>query len=173
MRFLRSHAELFGIDPDRMAVWGESCGGQLAALMAVREGIPALEDAREWTDVSDEIQAAVAWYGGFNIPKFTGMLKDPRFAIIYGGTFEEKRELVITASPITYAAKRLCPILSMCSDTDVRVPYAQSVEFCQAAASHGNDARHVTVPGQGHGYFEGESYDRTVYAFLDEHLMRS
>ena len=173
VRFLRSHAGLFGIDPDRMAVWGESCGGQLAALMAVKEGIPALEDAREWTDVSDEIQAAVAWYGGFNIPKFTGMLKDPRFAIIYGGTFEEKRELVTIASPITYAAKRLCPILSMCSDTDVRVPYAQSVEFCQAAASHGNDARHVTVPGQGHGYFEGESYDRTVYAFLDEHLMRS
>ena len=42
VRFLRTHAKQFGIEPDRIAVWGESCGGQLAALMAVKEGIPAL-----------------------------------------------------------------------------------------------------------------------------------
>ena len=75
VRFLRSHASAFGIDPERIAVWGESCGGQLAALMAVEGGIPALDETSEWADTSSDIQGAVAWYGGFNIEKFTGMLR--------------------------------------------------------------------------------------------------
>lgn len=170
VRFLRSHASAFGIDPERIAVWGESCGGQLAALMAVEGGIPALDETSEWADTSSDIQGAVAWYGGFNIEKFTGMLRDPRFAVMYGGTWEEKRELVRAASPIQYASAKLCPILSMCSDSDVRVPYTQSVEFCQAASGFGNDARHVTVPNQGHGYFEGDEYYQMIYDFLDKHM---
>ena len=40
----------------------------------------------------------------------------------------------------------------------------------QAAASHSNDARHVTVLGQGRGYFEGKGHYRMLYDFLDEHL---
>ena len=40
----------------------------------------------------------------------------------------------------------------------------------QAAASHSNDARHVTVLGQGRGYFEGEEHYRLLFDFLDEHL---
>lgn len=85
-------------------------------------------------------------------------------------TWEEKRELVRAASPIQYASAKLCPILSMCSDSDVRVPYTQSVEFCQAASGFGNDARHVTVPNQGHGYFEGDEYYQMIYDFLDKHM---
>lgn len=40
----------------------------------------------------------------------------------------------------------------------------------QAAASHSNDVRHVTVLGQGRGYFEGEEHYRLLFDFLDEHL---
>ena len=36
VRFLRANASRFGIDPDRIGVWGESCGGQLAGLMSVK-----------------------------------------------------------------------------------------------------------------------------------------
>ena len=40
----------------------------------------------------------------------------------------------------------------------------------QAATSHSNDARHVTVLGQGRGYFEGKGHYRMLYDFLDKHL---
>ena len=93
IRFLRSHAEQFHIDPERIGVWGESCGGQVAALMAVEEGIPGFEDVGDWKGVSSGIQAAVAWYGGFDILKFTKLLNDERFLTIYGGTPEEKHDL--------------------------------------------------------------------------------
>lgn len=172
VRFLRSHADAFGINPDAIGVWGESCGGQLAAEMAVQKGIPEFEDVGGWKGVSSKIQAAVCWYGGFNILAFTQMLEDPRFLVMYGGNWKEKKDLVMKASPITYVAEKLCPILSMCSDTDVRVPYEQSVEFCKMATENGNDATHITVPHQGHGYFEGETYYETLYAFFDKHLKK-
>jgi acetyl esterase/lipase len=30
IRYLRAHADDYGIDPDKVAVWGESAGGYLA-----------------------------------------------------------------------------------------------------------------------------------------------
>ena len=172
VRFLRANAARFGIDPDRIGVWGESCGGQLAGLMAVQGGIEGFE-GEGWTEVSSDIQAAVSWYGGFDIPAFTGMHKDPRFRIIYGGSFEEKRELVTKASPIQYVKRKMCPILCMCSDTDGRVPDSQSRVFCDRATAEGNDARFLCVPNQGHGYFEGDEYYEKVYDFFDEALGRT
>ncbi len=170
VRFLRANCSRFGIDPDRIAVWGESCGGQLAGLMAVEEGIEGFEGESGWPGVSSRIAAAVSWYGGFDITTFTSMQQDPRFLIIYGGSYEEKRDLVVKASPITYAHKKLCPILAMCSNTDNRVPDEQSLRFCEAARAHGNDASFIMVPNQGHGYFEGDAYYEQVYAFFDKHL---
>ncbi len=34
MRFIRGHATEYGIDPDRIGVWGSSAGGHLAAVLA-------------------------------------------------------------------------------------------------------------------------------------------
>lgn len=170
VRYLKAHAAEMQVNPDKIAVWGESCGGQLAGLMAVIEGIDGFEGDGGYPEYSSSIAAAVSWYGGFNISKFTQMQKDPRFITIYGGTFEEKRDLVVKASPITYADRKLCPFLAMCSNTDNRVPDSQSLEFCEAARAHGNIADFIMVPGQGHGYFEGEEYYEQVYAFFDKYL---
>ena len=35
---------------------------------------------------------------------------------------------------------------------------------------YGNFAKYVVVKNQGHGYFEGEEYDQTLYDFFAEHL---
>lgn len=170
VRFLRSHAAQLNIDPDHIGAWGESCGGQLAALMTVQEGIPGFEDVGGWEGVSSTIQAAVAWYGGFDILRFEHMLQDERFLTMYGGTPEEKHDLVVKASPITYAHKKLSPILVMCSNTDQRVPDQQSKDYCDEVVRHGNEATCVIVPDQGHGYFEGEEYYQQIYCFFDKNL---
>lgn len=170
VRFLRANCDKFGIDGEKIGVWGESCGGQVSGLMAVQEGIEGFEGNGGWNNVSSKIAAAVSWYGGFDIMSFKPMQQDPRFIIMYGGTVEEKRDLVIKASPITYVGKKLCPILAMCSNTDHRVPDTQSLNFCQKARENGNDANFLMVPNQGHGYFEGEEYYEQVYQFFDKHL---
>jgi acetyl esterase/lipase len=170
VRFLRANAGRFGLDADHIGVWGESCGGQLAGLMAVEEGNPQFEGDGGWAGTSSSIQAAVSWYGGFDILAFEQMLKDPRFLVMYGGSADEKRELVRDASPITYVDKKLAPFLAMCSDSDPRVPSAQGVEFCRRARAAGNDATDIIVPNQGHGYFQGDEFYEVVFAFFDKHL---
>jgi acetyl esterase/lipase len=44
VRWLRAHAQELGIDPDRLAVYGTSAGGHLAALLATEAGAAAPDD---------------------------------------------------------------------------------------------------------------------------------
>ena len=100
VRYLRKNADKFGIDPERIGIWGESCGGQIAGLMSVSEGIPDFEDKGGCEGVSSEIQAAVSWYGALDALEFHNirMAVDPdyppRFAVIYGGSPEKMKDVL-------------------------------------------------------------------------------
>lgn len=176
VRYLRKNADKFGIDPERIGIWGESCGGQIAGLMSVSEGIPDFEDKGGCEGVSSEIQAAVSWYGALDALEFHNirMAVDPdyppRFAVIYGGSPEKMKDVLNKTNPMTYINKKHCPLLAMSSDTDDRISYTVNTEFCEQAEKYGNFAKYVVVKNQGHGYFEGEEYDQTLYNFFAEHL---
>ena len=176
VRYLRKNADKFGIDPERIGIWGESCGGQIAGLMSVSEGIPDFEDKGGCEGVSSEIQAAVSWYGALDALEFHNirMAVDPdyppRFAVIYGGSPEKMKDVLNKTNPMTYINKKHCPLLAMSSDTDYRISYTVNIEFCEQAEKYGNFAKYVVVKNQGHGYFEGEEYDQTLYDFFAEHL---
>ncbi len=86
IRWLRAHAEKYGIDKDKALVWGGSAGGHLAALTGVSCGVKALEPSpAELQDLeydvavpapaslrtaeseqSDCVQGVVTWYGVFD-----------------------------------------------------------------------------------------------------------
>src|SRR5438034_8257519 len=40
VRWMRAHAQRLGVDPARIGIAGQSSGGQLALLVAVRPGVP-------------------------------------------------------------------------------------------------------------------------------------
>ena len=178
VRFLRANAEKLSVDPHRIGVWGESCGGQLAGLMSVTGGIPDFEDKGGWEGVSSAVQAAVSWYGALDVMEFHNdrMAVDDvypkRFEIMYGGKPEDKLELLKSANPLTYVDQETCPLLAMCSDGDIRVSYTVNLAFCERVKARGGVAEFVKVPNQGHGYFEGEEFDRIVFDFLDRYLMQ-
>ena len=67
LRFLKSNAAKYGIDPSRSGVWGGSAGGHLAALTALTCGVSYLDPAGLKADPGSEcVQAAVTWYGVFD-----------------------------------------------------------------------------------------------------------
>ena len=144
--------------------------------MSVSEGIPDFEDKGGCEGVSSEIQAAVSWYGALDALEFHNirMAVDPdyppRFAVIYGGSPEKMKDVLNKTNPMTYINKKHCPLLAMSSDTDDRISYTVNIEFCEQAEKYGNFAKYVVVKNQGHGYFEGEEYDQTLYDFFAEHL---
>ncbi len=81
IKFMRVHADAYGIDPARFMTWGVSAGGLLSAIANVTCGIAELQppaqivkknsdsnpDEIASSKVSDCVQGAVAWYGVFDM----------------------------------------------------------------------------------------------------------
>lgn len=61
IRYIRAHAEEFHINPDRIAVMGESAGGYLSVLAGIT-GPERIYDKGTYQEYSSEVQAVVAWY---------------------------------------------------------------------------------------------------------------
>ena len=59
IRWLRAHAGAYNIDTTRVAVWGFSAGGQLAALVGTTNGDAALEGRACYPTHSSAVQAIV------------------------------------------------------------------------------------------------------------------
>ncbi len=77
VNWLRNHAQLFGIDPRRIAIAGGSAGGQIASLVGVRSGLvqaivnidglsdfTSAEARKHEDDPAKNPTAAGAWFGG-------------------------------------------------------------------------------------------------------------
>ncbi|PJI07509.1 MULTISPECIES: alpha/beta hydrolase [Clostridium] len=64
IRYLRANAKKYGIDPNRIAVCGESAGGHLAALLATSGGVKELEgDVGGNLNFSSKVIACVDFFG--------------------------------------------------------------------------------------------------------------
>jgi acetyl esterase/lipase len=65
VRFLRANAGTYNLDSQKFAVWGNSAGGYIAAMLGVTGDQPTIFDDRMLgnADVSSAVQAVVVWYG--------------------------------------------------------------------------------------------------------------
>jgi acetyl esterase/lipase len=64
IRFIRANAGQYNINPDKLAVWGDSAGGSLAALAGTSGDVKELQDdGLGNAGQSDRVLAVVDWYG--------------------------------------------------------------------------------------------------------------
>ena len=130
LRFLKSNAEHFGIDPERTGIWGGSAGGHLAAMTALSCGDASLDVAGTEAPAGSEcVQAAVIWYGLFDWTAFT---KDRQpeslggLATLLGCDGYCGAADYPPASPVTYMDASDPPMLLIHGDEDTIIPVAQS-----------------------------------------------
>lgn len=83
---------------------------------------------------------------------------------------EERERMMEAASPICYASRTNPPTLLMHGDADRLVSTENSRRMYEALKAAGNDVRLITIPGQGHGFFDGEEYYEQIFRFLEEVL---
>ena len=161
--YLREHAKELNINPDRIALWGESAGAYIVDMCA--SNFNDTEGA--------DVQAVVSFYAPSDFAlqrKFENSGFAEEFLGIEKGC---DSSLIIEASPITYANKKNPPMLLLHGDVDELVSYEQSVNYYNELVKAGNDARLITVKGQGHGFFEGQNYYDEIIDFLKSKLMDS
>lgn len=162
VRFVRTHAAAYGIDPDRIGVGGGSAGGHLALLLATR-GEPGPADAADPVDrASSCVQAAAVFYPVTDLTNLAGSTEDPGDGgppRSYRAAFGQEpvnmatwRPLARELSPIYHVTADLPPVLIHHGDRDTLVTLDQSERFRDRAGEVGADVTLVTVARGGHGW---------------------
>jgi acetyl esterase/lipase len=178
IRWLRGHADKYGIDPKRIAVFGISAGGHLVSMLGTSGDIPELEGKiGEHLDQSSRVSAVVNFCGPANFNTFAGKGSNidpnsPNNAIgkLLGGPLSEKTDIAKAASPITYISKDDPPFLHIHGTADNLVPYAQVQEFDKALESAQIPSTILTGQGGPH-VFGSAQLIRQIRTFLGHHLL--
>ena len=178
VRWLRAHANTYGLDPDRFAAWGASAGGHLVAMLGTTAGMRDF-DTGELLDVSSRVQAVVDYFGPTDFLQMdthrlaSGMVHDPADSpesMLVGGAIQENRAKVARANPIAYVTRDAPPFLIVHGDSDPLVPHHQSELLAAALTQAGVSVTFYTVKGGGHGGFSDPRVAELTVEFLATHL---
>lgn len=180
VRFMRSHAADYHIDPDRIAIWGDSSGGHTALIVGLTgDGAP---DADGDTGVSARVRCIVDWYGPSDIEAmnyypsiFDHAGPDSSEGLLIGGkNVLENREEAWKTSPMYWLDRdrETPPVLIMHGTKDRYVPYNQSCRLFETLRGMGKEAEFIRLEEADHGVggFQCDEALDLVEEFLKKHL---
>jgi acetyl esterase/lipase len=148
VRFLRANAGKYHLDPNRFAVWGNSAGGYMAAMLGVTGDQPSVFDdpGLGHADVSSAVQAVVVWYGAED------RLPDPNLRI----------------AKYLSSAKLLPPFKIANGDADQTISSVQAQRLQDALVKVGANSTLTILVGAGHeDPLFMETQMAPTFAFLD------
>lgn len=194
IRFIRYSAKEYGVDPERLGIFGASAGGHLSLMQGTAGdlGNPDSKDAIDRT--SSRVQAVACFFPPTDFLNYgkpgenaigRGILKgfqapfDFHEADKATGRFEritdeaKITEIGVQISPITHVSSDDPPTLIIHGDADKLVPIQQAELIVEKLKKANVEAKLVSKPGAVHGW---PNIDKDVLLFVDwfdEHLKTS
>jgi len=172
VRWLRAHADEFGIDPNRIGVWGASAGGHLAALVGTT-GENRDFDVGDNLGYSSRVQAVCDFFGPTDLLQMdTHRLPDGQIhnapdspeSKLVGGPIQDNPDKARRVNPISYVDQNAAPFLIVHGTLDRLVPFNQSQLLAAALKTAGALVTFHPVEGGGHGQYFGASGGCGLYA---------
>ena len=160
-------------DPDRVALWGESAGGYLAALAVTTGAVAGLRCVVDTFGLTDLSQVAMDFdddeQARHHLPSITEA--QYLFGRTSGRTILDDPDEVQRANPVRHVTGREPPFLLLHGEIDGLVSPGQSQLLHQALLSVGVASTRVVVAGAGHYGIEWSTatvLDR-IASFLERH----
>jgi acetyl esterase/lipase len=186
VRFLRSKAAEYRIDPNRLGAWGASAGGTLASLLGTTCGVEELEGRQQGqTEYSSCVSAVVDWFGLVDLLAMDAQFEgtgcegghnDPDSAEsrLVGAPLQTVPELAAKTNPMNYISADDAAFFIQHGSEDCRVPPEQSRLFAEALSGVLGEERvkYEEIEGAGHGgkiFRTDENYQKII-DFLNEFL---
>ncbi|MDA0346352.1 MAG: alpha/beta hydrolase [Verrucomicrobia bacterium] len=175
VRWLRSHAETYHLNPEKIGAWGSSSGGHLVALMGTLPYDPNEK-------VSSRVQAVCDWFGPTDLlsmpPNNVGNgrteedVANSNGAKLLGCTVKDCPDLAKQVSGLHNVSSDDAPFLIMHGDEDPGVPVSQSTRLHEELQAHGVYSELEIVVGAGHGgpQFVSAPVKQRVLKFFDSFL---
>jgi acetyl esterase/lipase len=137
--WLRANADTYGIDPDRVGVWGDSAGGHLCSMLGV--------------DAPGTVQAVVARSapGDLSSIDLNAIDNDAVLGSLVGGPPAQHLNELLQLSPLQHVHSAMPPFLIVHGTADEIVPFSNAQAFVGALRKQGVDVTFNVIPGGGHG----------------------
>jgi acetyl esterase/lipase len=163
IRYLRANAKAYGIDPDHVAVWGQSAGSYLAAMAGVTGNVTAFDQSDD-RGPSSSVQAEVDEFGPADLGKAAvdfdpstqaayAQPENPIAAFVLGspGRLVDSPVAAGPANPASYISRSTPPFLILHGDDDRLVSPSQTATLHRALQAAGIDSTRYVLHGANHG----------------------
>ena len=169
VRFMKAHAAEFCIDPNRIAVAGESAGGTIASLVGVTAKHKEF-DVGDNLEYDSSVAAVLDFYGLTDMSLGKGDFGDetpvPSWCMeaFMGYHYKEEKR----ASAINYVDDDTPPFMILHGSADPLVDIKNSELLYELLQKHGREAEFYTLEGAVHGddLFYQECMMERIDAFL-------
>ena len=158
IRFIRYKSKDWGVDPNRLGVWGGSAGGHLSLMIGTASDAGDPNSPEPFLRESDRVAAVVAYFPPVDLrllarglnPAPTGTVLDRFPALNFA------KERAADYSPIMFVSSDDPPTLLVHGDQDELVNISNSKIIYEALQKANVKTEFITIPGAGHG-FRGEA----------------
>jgi acetyl esterase/lipase len=171
IRWVRSVASKYSIDPERIGVTGGSAGGHLSLLVALMDDKTGPESTGGHAEFSSQVCAVANYCGVTDVAlEYQDMEQvRPFLQALCIGTPESNPEGYRIASPVNHVSKDDPPVLTLHGDKDELVPVSQAYAIDKALRDAGLPHELVILKGEGHAIKAPEA-DVAFWSFIEKHV---